>query len=389
MKLLIINDGGIFGGGTENRIRLLINEFLARKSFSAIHILQLRQEQTPHYPENVFCHISKGVGSTFRLSKEIIKNEGIDIVQLHNVSETTPLSILSARSFHKPVIWFAHDYWPICAYRSFINPYLARSTKLCQEVKFLRCRKCAGLKATLKLKFFQYLMEKVNIAISPSQYVTDTYESYGLLKGKWRVITPWIALDKFEKNQQFRMNLQIFFVGSLVEYKGAWVAAESLKFIKEVYPKIKMKFIGDNQKKGNIFRERIEEIGKRDSTLENMSFIGYCSWEELRSEFSRGGIFVFPSVCKETFGLSWAEAMAFGLPVVASRIGSLPEFIEDKAILVEPGNPKELAQAAIKLFSCDSFAASLAQKGQKYAVESFAVSRAAEELFQIYKRLLT
>jgi len=78
----------------------------------------------------------------------------------------------------------------------------------------------------------------------------------------------------------------------------------------------------------------------------NVRFVGVLDKDRLRDFYTGARFAVVPSTCFETFGLAAAEAMGHGLPVIASRIGGLPEVVEDgrTGLLFEPGNDVELAE---------------------------------------------
>ncbi len=78
-------------------------------------------------------------------------------------------------------------------------------------------------------------------------------------------------------------------------------------------------------------------------------FLGHVDDATLERLRRNAALAIIPSRSAETFGMAAAEAMAAGLPVVASRVGALPELVE-KSALVEPGDPAALAQAVGRLW---------------------------------------
>lgn len=95
-------------------------------------------------------------------------------------------------------------------------------------------------------------------------------------------------------------------------------------------------------------------------------------------------IFVFPTVWgTEGFGMVAAEAMACGVPVVASRIAAIPEVVLDKetGLLVEPGDPVDLVSKLRLLLGDPSRCRSLGRAGIKH-VKQYRWDRLAEELVE-------
>ena len=78
-------------------------------------------------------------------------------------------------------------------------------------------------------------------------------------------------------------------------------------------------------------------------------FEGFVDDERLRQLRAQAALALIPSLTSETFGLAAAEAMAAGVPVVASRIGALPELVAEES-LVAPGDAAAMAQAATRLW---------------------------------------
>jgi glycosyltransferase involved in cell wall biosynthesis len=86
----------------------------------------------------------------------------------------------------------------------------------------------------------------------------------------------------------------------------------------------------------------------------------------------------------EGFGLNALEAMTLGVPVIASRRGSLPEVLGDAALFIDPDRPGTIAEAMWKLATDEAAARHLADAGVARAA-TFSWSRSAETLRQAYE----
>ena len=97
-----------------------------------------------------------------------------------------------------------------------------------------------------------------------------------------------------------------------------------------------------------------------------MTFVGSVEPHEVPGHLSAGDVFVRPSR-SEGFGNAFVEAMAVGLPVVATPVGGIVDFIQHKetGILCEPDNPESLAQEVYGLMTDDALRTHVAQNAQE------------------------
>ena len=90
--------------------------------------------------------------------------------------------------------------------------------------------------------------------------------------------------------------------------------------------------------------ERFKQIILEHGDLSNAQFYGSLDKKELYSMLNNADVLVFPSVCMELFGQVWAEAMALKIPVVASNIAGVGEYVKDLGELFKAGDYVELAE---------------------------------------------
>lgn len=131
---------------------------------------------------------------------------------------------------------------------------------------------------------------------------------------------------------------------------------------------------------------RHEEVLERIASCEfgeRVILPGYVARDDLPWLYSAAEVFVFPSLC-EGFGQPALEAMACGVPVVASERSSLPEVISEAGLLVNPEKEVEIAGAIDKLLSDADLRSTLSEAGKKRAGE-FTWERTARETFAVYR----
>jgi glycosyltransferase involved in cell wall biosynthesis len=115
----------------------------------------------------------------------------------------------------------------------------------------------------------------------------------------------------------------------------------------------------------------------------NVLFTGYVPPEEMPALYNAAELFVFPSLY-EGFGLPVIEAMACGVPVVASNLSAIPEVAGEAALLVDPRDVEQLCDAMERLLRDRRLQGALRKRGLKRA-QGFSWERAARETIAVYE----
>jgi glycosyltransferase involved in cell wall biosynthesis len=119
----------------------------------------------------------------------------------------------------------------------------------------------------------------------------------------------------------------------------------------------------------------------------NVEFLGQLGFDQLLTFYRTSRVLVVPSVCFELFGLVAVDAMALGVPVIASRIGGLPHVVEDGVTgsLFEPGNREDLVQQVRRLWDDPELCNRMGRAGQQKIAREFTEDRYFHNLMAVYQ----
>jgi glycosyltransferase involved in cell wall biosynthesis len=125
------------------------------------------------------------------------------------------------------------------------------------------------------------------------------------------------------------------------------------------------------------------------SVANSVSFAGLVSRHQLIKFYQNASVFVFPSVWNEPFGMPIIEAMAAGLPVVATVSGGITEIVKngETGLLVERGDASALAEAILRFLSDEDLRNSMAKASRKRAVELFSWECVVDNLLHLYRNI--
>lgn len=173
----------------------------------------------------------------------------------------------------------------------------------------------------------------------------DTSEKVGELGVELPTVVAYPGCDLIAPGSDFRREspdtlLNLLFVGVLIPRKGVHILLDALRDLRH-YP-WKLRIVGDetlDARYVELLREKSLKLGNR------VQFLGRVSSQQLSQIYVDSDLFILPSYF-EGYGIVVAEAVFYLLPVIASRVGGIPEIIHDgeEGILVPPGNTSALKQ---------------------------------------------
>ena len=134
-------------------------------------------------------------------------------------------------------------------------------------------------------------------------------------------------------------------------------------------------------------REKLERLAGELNVSDMVTFLGRRPNEEMPALLADSDVAVLPSLMEAT-SVAALEAMSCGVPVAASRVGGLPEIVDENVgVLVKPADPQSLAAALVALLRRPDRAA-VGRKARERVVSSWSVARLARRHEEIYDTLL-
>ena len=200
---------------------------------------------------------------------------------------------------------------------------------------------------------------------------------------KMQVVRCGIPLDNLPlRKPESPAEKAIVCVGRLSPEKGQAGLLEAFATVRTKHLGTSLVLAGDGPDRANL-EAIVESLGLTDA----VKFVGRLTEEEALAEIARSDVFVLPSFM-EGLPIVLMEAMAIGVPVIASRVAGIPELIEDgkSGLLFTPSNWKELGDCLDRLLSEEVLRSTLAEQARDKVVAEFDGRKSAASMAQLMSR---
>jgi len=186
----------------------------------------------------------------------------------------------------------------------------------------------------------------------------------------------------------FEKPCKVLYLGYLGKLKGSFDLLDAAIAIHSQKLDMIFDLVG-----GALASEELDQLRNKITTLNLEAYVRLhplVYGTEKLNYFQDADIFVYPSY-NEGMPMAVLEAMACALPIVATRVGGLPDIIQDgiNGILVEPGKPEQLASALYNLANDHQLCVSMGKVGYQLACEDYDIKKHVNELVSIYNMVLS
>jgi glycosyltransferase involved in cell wall biosynthesis len=380
MDILWINELANFKGGCEqyiyNTVKLLKPYHRATLLYNPNHQVDPR-----------FLAVFDAAFPLVDLERQL-QELPVDMIYLHQLYKKEDLQVLGRCAL--PVIRFLHDLWLFCLRRhklhyfndhfypptvNFSNYPLGLTLNRKEEAFF-------GLELNTigKLKAEQRLTQQLDGVVVASQFMAETASMNGFERGKVHTI-PLYALDLMPKPVAREQRL-LLYVGQLIRGKGLDVAIKALKILG---PSYRLAIIGSGRQEPHY-----RSLVKRLEVGAQVAFLGSLPHEELATWYQRAACLVMPSRTPEPFGLVGLEAMRCRTPVLGSRLGAIPEWLEDgkTGLLVAANDPQALAEAVRELDAAPALVSTFGEKARQSFKEKYVPQHHLDQLQTLFREII-
>lgn len=316
---------------------------------------------------------------------ELCRDLRPDIVHFHNLLGLSVALIDIAKDSGAGVFITLHDYWGFCP----LSTAVSKTWAACTDAS--RCTECLGsleseegpVSTDIRRSVFKAAFNKADALISPSVYLAERYISAGFPKEKITVIANGLDTRYFRPCRKERTGkLRIAYAGYFGRHKGISTLIKAVSLTGD--KNISILLAGDGEEE-----EQYVKLSKLWGISDQLCFYGKLDNRGTLKLYNDADIYCLPSIWPENRPVSITEAMACGLPVIASDIGGVKELVHDNetGLLFHAGDPHGLADSIIKLRDDPKLRRRMGKHGRK-SIKRYDIKKQAEIIAREYLKYL-
>ncbi|MCL5004197.1 MAG: glycosyltransferase family 4 protein [Patescibacteria group bacterium] len=388
MKIVLMNETWGMGGGQEEYI-LRVGNGLASRGHK---VSLLYGRQTGPIPKDARFEV---YGLNNLAPHKVLGFMNLikpDIINLQNVYNPKIIKECLRRF---PTTRFVHDHSTYCPGNS---KYFFESRKVCPLAVSPLClvnahrehcmtrRPLSAVNRIWQRHSWLSSLKGLSVVLCNSNYVKERLVQNGVLESKVMInhLFPGHEVPFLTENIRDDSEVQkVLFVGRLFKEKGVNILIDASARLKK--KKFKLLIVGDGWERQNLEKQAVV-LGLKD----RVEFHGFRSGQELSNLYQRCSFLVMPSIWPEPFGMAGLEANAFGKPVVAFRVGGIPDWLENgvNGFLLDEVSVESLAQGLDMLLSNHELRLKMGEQGRDKVENYFNLDRHLDVLEETYSRLV-
>lgn len=310
-----------------------------------------------------------------------------DVIHLHNVYNT---GAVEACLQGAPTVLTGHDYRHVCPASTF---YFKRTEQICNRTCGLGCfavtlrRHCLTPrpgKAWQYVRRVQWMSRnwgRFAQLIAPSAAALERFLAAGFPADHARVLPYYCPIEPLPSPRRPPARATILFLGRISAVKGYRYFIEALGMLPtDVAGLMVGNFNADK-------RRQVEQLATDNGCADRLELRPWAGRDEITKLMSEATVLCFPSIWPETLGIVGLEAMACGVPVVASDLGGVREWLlpDENGLLAPPRDSRAIARAVAHVLDDRDRMQSMGARGIELIRTRFSPLQHVEELLSVYR----
>ncbi len=232
---------------------------------------------------------------------------------------------------------------------------------------------------TRSFRWIRPTLERADAVVVPSGFLQDLFTRFGVAV---TVVPNIVDLARFDPPPSLVKRPHIIVTRNLEPIYDIGTAIRAFRIVRERLPSAEMTIAGTGDE-FTALRALAEELG----VLGAISFTGRIDNRDIPALYHSAAVLLNPSTV-DNMPISILEGWASGVPVVSTNVGGIPFLVNEgqNALLVDPRNPEQMAEAALRVLTSPALCSSLAGSGRA-AAERFCWRNVREQWFDVYRSL--
>jgi len=208
-----------------------------------------------------------------------------------------------------------------------------------------------------------------------------------IVENRVRYIHNAVDANRFKPGERPPSN-NLLYVGRVNAKKGVEDLVHAMHNLVQKFPNAKLFIIGSDPTDG-AYIEQIKELAHKLGVDNNIVFVGSVPNREMSSYYQNASVFLFASHGGEGIPRSILEAMACGVPVVATEIAGIPEAVKEgvTGFLVPPRNPQSIAEKTAVILGNQDLRAKLGKNARQKIEEEFSWEKVIPRIIDVFKEV--